>query len=425
MRRFLRDVAPFAEWSGAALSTTEERSAQRPRAAAISFAITFVAILSAPLIAAVPAASASSSMPSSKKVALIPTNGPIPPAGLNGQDGLMPTSSSVSGAPQESFAKFSFSDVPLSQITPAKLAQFDTVALIQVNTTKLSSAAKSALAQFVAGGGKLIIHDADETHLNDYSWLLPEKNSTSIGAGCPNCGLTSGTSTITENTGLISANPADPTYVNLPELQKYTDAVGDSNLLVSDDRRWFAAASGTNGRNEAGAQIAYAVNNGLIIYNGFDTDMIKPSASSPWRCIGQPNYACQGSNHPAVDWLAQMWYSELNKSWQVASNNGLPQSTPVSSIGTPLAPYQAGLPSGRACRAHRTVFLRLKKLVHSHPQVVQIDVYVNGRHVLRERRGHWRNITLKSLPKGSAVVKIVATTKRRYHLISKVKYHGC
>ena len=343
----------------------------------------------------------------------------------------MPTSSSVSGRPDESFDKFSFSKVPLSQVTSANLSKYDTVALIQVSTASLSSTAKAALARFVANGGKLIIHDADETHLNDYSWLFPEANSSKIGAGCPNCGLTSGTSRVTENSGLISANPADPTYVNIPELQAYTDAVGDANLLVSDDPRWFAAASGTNGQNEAGAQLAYANDNGLVVYNGFDTDMIKPTPTAPWRCIGYANYLCPPNAHEAVDWLAQMWYSELAKSWQFSSkgsppgNTGLPQTTPVPSIGTPVPPGQAGLPPNKACVAKRTLFVRLKTLARRHRKLVQIDVYVNGRHVLRER-GQWRDATLTRLPKkGSVVVKIVATTQRGYHLISKVKYHAC
>jgi hypothetical protein len=426
MRCFLRALRKVAERAG--LSGQEALPARGFRAASVARAIALTAILSVPLVVSATPAMAATAMASSKKVALIPSNGPVPPAGVNGQDGIMPTSQYVSGRPAESLDKFSFSDVPLNQITPAKLSQFDTVALIQVSTSALSSAAKSALAQFVANGGKLIIHDSDETHLNDYSWLLPGQNSTKIGAGCPGCGLTSGTSKINANSDLISANPGDPAYVNLAELQKFTDAVGDANLLVSDDARWIAAASGTNGKNEAGAQLAYANNNGLIIYNGFDTDMIDSSPAPPWRCVGySSNYTCYANgSHPSADWLAQMWYSELNKSWQPASSSGLPQGTPVTAIGTPLPPSQAGLPSNNRCVAKRTLFLRLKKLVRKHPQVIQIDVYVNGRHVLLERSGHWRNVTLTTLPKkGSVVVKIVATTKRRYHLISKVKYRAC
>ena len=389
------------------------------------------AILCAPVAAVAAPPAIASATRSSSKVALIPSNGPVPP---DGPDGIMPTSSYVAGRPSESFDKFSFHNVGLNQITSATLSQYDTVALIQVRPSQLTAAAKAALAKFVADSGKLIIHDADETSGNDYSWLLPGSYTTQVGAGCVNCGLSKGTSTITENTGLISANPSDPTYVNMSELGQYTDALGDANLLVTNDPHWFAAAKGMNGLNEAGAQLAYAQNNGLIIYNGFDTDTILPSPTSPWRCSGAPNYQCQGNNHESADWLAQMWYAELDKSWGSNSSSGLPQSNPVSSIGTTIPPSQAGLPTptpskGKgpiACVAKSRMTLTLTRLAHlKHHTVVQVDVYVNGRHVLREN-GRLHNVVLQRLPRHKNVtVKIVATTKRRYHLISSVRYRAC
>jgi hypothetical protein len=403
-------------------------SAQRIRAAVIRRALVLSATLAVASALLCTPAMAATFMQSSNQVALIPSNVPASsPGGL----GVMPISSTVSGRLDESFDKFSFKYVALSNITTATLSTFDTVALIQVHTGDLTAAAKAALAQFVANGGKLIIHDSDETSLNDYSWLLPGAYTTRIGAGCSVCGLTSGTSTIAENSGLISANPTDPTYVSIPELAKFTDAVGDANLLVSDDPRWFASASGTNAGNAAGAQVAYASNNGLIIYNGFDTDMIKPLASGPWLCINAPNNICPANSHPSVDWLAQMWYSELNKSWGPSSNpqsppNGLPQTKPLSSIGTSLPPAQAGLPSNHGCVAKRKLFLRLRNLARHHWKVVRVDVYVNGRHVFRETGHRLRNVTLTRLPKkGSVVVKIVATTNRHYHIVSRVRYRGC
>jgi hypothetical protein len=388
---------------------------------AATLAVLALALLGTP-------ANAATFMPSSKQVALIPSNNP---PSSPGNLGVMPISSYVSGRPSESFDKFSFKYVALNAITSATLSNFDTVALIQVHTSDLSSAAKAALAQFVANGGKVLIHDSDEASLNDYSWLLPGGYSTKIGAGCNACGRTSGNSTIIENSGLISANPADPAYVSIPELTKYTDSIGDANLLVSDDPRWFAAARGTNASNEAGAQLAYASNNGLVVYNGFDTDMIKPQASGAWRCINTANNVCPANSHPSVDWLAQMWYAELNQSWGSGPNppstpNGLPQTSPVSGIGTPLPPSQAGLPAGRGCVAKRKLFLRLTNLGTRRQKVVQVDVYVNGRHVFRERGKRLHNTTLRHLPQtGKVVVRIVATTNRRYHLISTKRYRAC
>jgi hypothetical protein len=376
-------------------------------------------------------ASAVTPMQSSQQVALIPSNDPRNPPGTIG--GVMPISTYVDGHPSESFDNFHFHFLALNNITPTSLASYDTVALIQVHTSELTSSAKAALAQFVANGGKLIIHDSDETSLNDYSWLLPGNYSTKIGAGCNGCGTTSGTSNIKESSGLISANPSDPSYVSIPELIKYTDAVGDANLLVSDDPRWFAVASGTNANGESGAQVAYASNGGLIIYNGFDTDFIKAKATDPWTCVKQPNDVCSGNNHESVDWLAQLWYAELAKSWgstTAQGPNGLPQTTPVSSIGTSLPPSQAGLPSNRSCIAKRKLFLRLQnlsaRLSTRHRKVVQIDVYVNGVRVVREKGRHMHNVTLRKLPKNrNVVVKVVATTNRRYHYISSTRYHAC
>ena len=404
-------------------------SSRRLRAAVIGPVVLAAMLVVAAGLPGSPA-TAATFMQSSVNVALIPSNAPpSSPGGL----GVMPISSFVTGRPTDSFEKFSFKYVALNNITPATLASFDTVALIQVHTSDLSPAAKAALAQFVANGGKLIIHDSDEASLNDYSWLLPGPYSTKIGAGCNACGQALGTANIVENSGLISANPADPTYVSIPELLKYTDAVGDANLLVSDDPRWFASASGANAAKEAGAQVAYASNNGLIIYNGFDTDMIKPLASGPWLCVNAKNDVCPPNAHPSVDWLAEMWYAELNKSWGPATStspqappNGLPQTKPVSSIGTQLPPSTVGLPSNRTCVAKRKLLLRLRSLARHHRKVVRVDVYVNGRHVLRERGRHLHNVTLTRLPHtGNVVVKIVATTNRRYHLISRVRYRAC
>jgi hypothetical protein len=421
-------VAPNAV-RRSALSRGPRAGSSRFRPAIVVRTLALAGVLTA---AAAISATPALALTASHNVALIPSNHPSPAEGHNGQDGNLPISTTVAGNPSESFGKFSFADVGLNQISPAELAKFDTVVLNEVRVTSLSSSAKSALAKFVANGGKLLIHDADETRGNDYSWALGEPAGTTVvGASCNNCGLTSGTVTIDSNTGLISANPADPTYVNIADMQHYTDAVGDSNLLTSLGQGWFAAAQGTNGKGESGAQIAYAtVGTGLIVYNGFDTDMIMPTATSPWRCVMDPQtfYVCPtGAAHEQVDWVAQMWYDELNESWGPSSGVGLPTTVPVSSIGTPVTPGQAGLPSNTKCVAKRSVLLRLLRLVSNHNRrhIIQIDVFVNGRHRLRER-GHWHNATLRRLPKsGNFVVKVVATTRRHYHLISRQRYHAC
>ncbi len=420
-----------SEWTRGAARLA--RSVSSARLCALGLSIS--AMIAAPLLA--PTAASASAHVASERVALIPRNGPVPP---DGPDGIMPVSSSVSGLPGETFSRFSFSNVALNQISPATLSHFDTVALIQVFTANLTPAAKTALAQFVAGGGKLIIHDSDETKLNDYSWLLPGPYTTRVGQSCSGCGGSTGSSTIT-NSSLISSNPTDPSYVNLAELARFTDGIGDANLLVSSDPRWFAVATGTNANahNESGAQVAFANNNGLIVYNGFDTDYIKTVASEPWRCnYPSTGYRCPAGSTPTVDWLAHMWYSELVQPWGAASEQpggggggtgsggSLPRSTSVVKVGAPLATSLAGLPSSLACVAHRRLLVHLKNLARlRHRRISQVEVFVNGHRAFREH-GHLVNVLLKRLPAhGSFTVEVIVTTRQGYHLIAKRTYRAC
>jgi hypothetical protein len=247
----------------------------------------------------------------SAKVALIPNDG----SGSNG--GTMPTTGTVAGQDGESFDQFAFTEVALDQVDGPTLAQYDTVVLMEVQTSDLSDAAKQALSEFVTNGGKLIIHDADATVGNDYSWL-PVPATT--GQSCQNCGATSGTSQVIENNTLVSANSADASYVNVGELEGgATDAVGDANVMVTQDPRWFVDIQATNSVGDTGAVHTYASDNGLIVFNGYDTDSVGSTGDS------------------GVDWLSKLWYLELAQGW---SPDGLPHGTPVA----PVLP-----PPSRAC----------------------------------------------------------------------------
>ena len=410
--------------------------AKRSRAARLIRRVGLLGALSALMISAgVSPASADSS---SRNVALIPAA--VSVSALN-PNGILPTSLNVTGRPAELFSHFAFSNVPIANITPTKLAGFDTVVLNEVHSTSLSPAAKLTLSQFVGGGGKLLIHDADNTNGNDYSWLLGGPYTTRVGYRCVNCGSQSGSSTVTANSGLISAIPTDPSYVDLSQLYAFTDQ-GDSNLLTSTDPRWFTVARGTNAQGDTGSQVAYATNhNGLIVYNGFDTDFIKAKATDQFRCESpKTHFTCPPppAAQPTVDWLAQMWYSELTIGWGSSASAGspgagLPSTQPVFDVGTPIAPSAAGLPgsptprgSVRACVARASLWLRLSRFTHvRHRKVVQVDVYVNRKHVLRERRP-FKNQRLRHLPKkGRYLLRVVGTTDKGYHLIARLYYHGC
>ena len=191
--------------------------------------------------------------------------------------------------------------------------------------------------------------------------------------------------TVLVNSPIISANPSDPSYVNLAELDQFTDQ-DDKNLLSSTDQRWNALVQGSNSRGEQGTVVADATDgSGLIVYNGFDTDFVKAQPTDAWRCAGTIGYVCPSTGGPTVDWLGQMWYSELNLG--AAGATSLPASPPVVSVGTPVAAPAAGLPTTqpRACKARTSLLLRLRRLGHLHGRkIVQVDVYLNRRHVLRE-----------------------------------------
>jgi len=118
------------------------------------------------------------------------------------------------------------------------------------------------------------------------------------------------------------------------------------------------------------------------------------------------------------------------------------QSCKRNWIGTPVPPTEAGLPPANSCVAKQSVRLRLLNLVRHHHNLVRIDVYVNGRHRVKEtvrfvhvkvhghrrlvKKGRWHNVTLRNLPQtGSVVIKVVGTTSRHYHLISKQTYKAC
>jgi hypothetical protein len=288
---------------GRALVRVHGMTARRLAALAASLTLLFCAALTGSAEAA--------HFDRSANIALIPDDG----GGSDG--GAMPTDGTVVGTDQ-SFDQFSFTDVALDEIDSATLSQYDTVVLTQVQTVDLSDDAKQALSDFVIGGGKLIIHDADGTDGNDYGWL-PAPAAT--GQSCQNCGETSGTSEVIENNTLVSADPSSPAYVNVSELEENTDAVGDANVMVTQDSHWFVDIRATNSLGDTGAVHTYASDNGLIIFNGYDTDDIGETQDS------------------GVDWLAKLWYQELNQEW---SPDALPHATPVDEpVDEPVLPPPA------------------------------------------------------------------------------------
>jgi hypothetical protein len=237
----------------------------------------------------------------------------------SGSAGALQTDGVVAGAPEDSFEQFSFTYLGQEAITPAELAPFDTVVLNQVFTRSLSEAQERVLSNFVTSGGKLIIHDADGTEGNDYSWL-PVPAMT--GEPCENCGHTDGEAEIVEDNTIVSNNPMSPYYVDVDELPGNSDAVGDANMLVTNDPRWDEDIRASNDQNVEGAVDAYASDGGLIMYNGFDTDFLGEGS-------GVYGGEDDGIYPSGVDWLDKIWFDELDQQW---NPDDLPHGNPV--VGT-------------------------------------------------------------------------------------------
>lgn len=271
---------------------------RKPKSSMSAARLVLCAAVGYAIIATSGATAALAALQSSVRVALVPS-------AATEQAGTLQTEGTVAGSPQDSFENFAFSDLPIEDIDSASLSGYDTVVLNEVPTESLSEAQEQALSTFVTNGGKLIIHDADGTSGNTYSWLPVPANT---GQSCQNCGNLDGVAEVTENNTLVSNEPSSPYYVNVNELPGSSDAVGDANVLVSNDPRWDVDILATNDNNVEDAVDAYATDGGTIIYNGFDTDAIGAEFPS-------------GNN-----WLNKIWYDELRQQWDP---DNLPHSTPL------------------------------------------------------------------------------------------------
>ncbi|TCV88105.1 Ig-like domain-containing protein [Sulfurirhabdus autotrophica] len=180
----------------------------------------------------------------------------------------------------------------------------------------LGTQQKTDLVSFVSNGGKLIIYDS-ECSTQNYSWLPYPFTTNNPGARGGR-----GTVNIVEDNALStkvgdpSCTGGDPRCINATTLGANTDAVGDMNVMTSLDNNWCLDMSGTNSINQTGPTHTYArYGNGLIIYNGFDVDVL--------------NVSTQPVNTVAAGNLSKIWLQEL----QVQFN-----PTPLQVNGVPYMP---------------------------------------------------------------------------------------
>ena len=248
---------------------------------------------------------------------------------------------------------FNFSNISPSNVNAANLAPYDTVILnvassaMGQNTTALSATAKADLVTWVGQGHKLIIYDSECTPAGgvDYSWLPFPFTTNNPGAW----GGFNGTLTDVENNTLSSAVATDPRYINASLIATNTDAVGDSNVMVTLDPNWKVDMTATNVNNVSGPVHTYAEYGGgggvgLMIYNGLDVDYI--------------NYT-SGSTGQGAAQLRNLYLYEL---LQPFNPSGLPGT--ISTVGITLLPATASEQVGQT----HTVTATLKDIL-GNPQV--------------------------------------------------------
>lgn len=204
------------------------------------------------------------------------------------------------------FSQFSISYVSPSAVTSAtSLAAYDTVVLNMASNSFLCSsanvpaAAKLALVQWVQQGGKLIFYDSECTPGIDYAWLdFPFSTDNPGAAGA------SAIPRITEENGLSCSDSALRCFIDVDLLGSQTDAVGDANIIVTQDLHWCADMQATNANGVTGYPHAYAVDGlGVYIYDGFDVDSM---GTTPGTGTGSAN-------------LNKLFLLELELAWNPAN----------------------------------------------------------------------------------------------------------
>ena len=156
---------------------------------------------------------------------------------------------------------------------------FDTVVMEQVCTDNypLAPSFKKALIAWVAAGHKLIIHDADKCAPGpDYSWLPYKIKTDNPGAQ----GAKGDSLAILEDNWMAHNRKGRPGFIDsaawVADAEGYSNELGDSNTVVEWGPGWCGHIVVRNVAGVFGFAGAYAhYGRGLIIYNGFDVDMVQ------------------------------------------------------------------------------------------------------------------------------------------------------
>jgi|GEM_PF-1632777 len=225
--------------------------------------------------------------------------------------------------------QIAFAEVSLSELDGALLAGYDTLVLSQVcNINQQPTTRLRDIVSWVEAGHKLIIYDSDEcSQTVNYDWLPYPFVTDNPGA----LGSTQGQLAIVADDATIAMSPAHPAYID-PSLFAGIE-IGDANVMVTQDLRWCGNMEAINANGTKGYAHGYTLlKNGLIVYNGLDTD----------------NLGSSGMN--------QLWDQELAQPWDSVNGNpvGLPCQERVAGpvdmwgsfviLGIPVPLWMALLP---------------------------------------------------------------------------------
>jgi outer membrane protein OmpA-like peptidoglycan-associated protein len=160
----------------------------------------------------------------------------------------------------------------VAQFQPQMLGGYQTVVLSSICNANavLTKTQTRALTDFVYGGGKMIIHDADVCTNTDYSFLpysFATSNPGRHGAG--------GAKLILVESDALGSDVTDKAHY--VDLRKYVDTarqqLGDANTVITQDSHWCGHLFGANLLGQSGFFQMYApFGEGLIIYDGLDDD---------------------------------------------------------------------------------------------------------------------------------------------------------
>jgi len=151
------------------------------------------------------------------------------------------------------------------------LARADTTVLADICDAMhiFSDWQKQAIVDFVASGGKLLIHDSDACLKTNYDFL-PYPFDTSA----PGRSGTRGRNLFLAESDTLGSDFTDRAHV--VDTQAYVDGIqdlGDANIVTTHDPHWCGHVFDTNRMNVNGFVQMYAhFGKGLIVYDGLDAD---------------------------------------------------------------------------------------------------------------------------------------------------------